>query len=113
MHPFAALGELSFSMFAILLTLAVSALPVQSTPSELTPETFHSTIKDGLWFIEHFSPYCVHCNGFKPTWEKLVVEAEKEIPTVHLSKINCVIHGGATLSSFLFWERMPQNIIFF
>ena len=100
MHVFAALGELSFSMLVTLLMLAVSALPVESSRSELTPETFGSSIKHGLWFIEHYSPYCGHCKAFKSTWDQLVVEVEKEMPTVRLSTINCIINGGATLTSF-------------
>ena len=102
MHVFAALGELSFSMLVTLLTLAVSALPVESSPPELTQETFRRTVKNGLWFVEHYSPYCGHCRSFKPTWDQLVLEAEKEIPTVSLSSINCIIHGGASFS-FLFF----------
>lgn len=110
MHVFAAFGELSFSMLVSLLMLAVSALPVESSRSELTPETFGPSINYGLWFVEHYSPYCGHCKKFKSTWDQLVVEAEKELPTVRLSTINCILHGGATLKPFFLMERMIQII---
>ena len=96
MHIFEALGEFSFPMLVTLLMLVVSALPVESSHSELTPETFGPTIKYGLWFVEHYSPYCGHCEAFKPTWDQLVVESEKELPSVRLGAINCAAHGGAT-----------------
>ena len=111
MHVFAAPGELSFSVFVTtLLTLAVSALPVEPSRSELTPETFGSSINYGLWFVEHYSPYCGHCKAFKPTWDQLVVESEKEIPSVRLSTINCATHGGAYQVSFLL-ERMFKFVL--
>ncbi|KDR74372.1 hypothetical protein GALMADRAFT_250250 [Galerina marginata CBS 339.88] len=74
------------------LLLAFSAvIPVSST--ELTPETFKQTVDKGLWFIEHFSPYCSHCKHFKPTWDQLVVEAKTEVPSVKLATVDCIMHG--------------------
>lgn len=112
MHVFAALGELSVSMLVTLLMLAVSALPVESAPSELTPDTFGPSVKNGLWFIEHYSPYCGHCKAFKPTWEQLIMDSEKEMPTVKLSTINCIMHGGANPNPFFFGTNASNNVCF-
>lgn len=79
------------------LALAALALPAVKT-AELTPDNFGSSVAKGLWFIEHYSPYCGHCRAFAPTWEKLVKEAETEFPTVSLAQVNCVLHGGAYCS---------------
>jgi thioredoxin domain-containing protein 5 len=78
-----------------LILLVASAIPVSSTA--LTPDTFDSTIQNGLWFIEHFSPYCSHCKHFKPTWDQLFTEAQSEIPEVKMATVDCIMYGGALL----------------
>ncbi|KAA8650571.1 hypothetical protein EYZ11_003548 [Aspergillus tanneri] len=39
--------------------------------TELTPDTFKETIKDGYWFIKNFSPACPHCQKIAPAWQTL------------------------------------------
>ncbi|CAA7270749.1 unnamed protein product [Cyclocybe aegerita] len=69
-----------------------AAVPV-SAGIELTMDNFPTTVDKGLWFIEHFSPYCGHCKHFKPTWDQLAKDAEEEIPSVKLATVNCVTQG--------------------
>ncbi|KAK1148637.1 hypothetical protein N8T08_008522 [Aspergillus melleus] len=38
---------------------------------ELSPDTFKDTIKDGYWFVKHYSPICPHCKQIAPTWQTL------------------------------------------
>ena len=38
---------------------------------ELTGEGIEAEIKNGYWFIKHFSPYCHHCKAIAPTWQTL------------------------------------------
>ncbi|CDO70352.1 hypothetical protein BN946_scf184613.g2 [Trametes cinnabarina] len=91
------LARLPFSLLASSVILASSALPVESSETELlvlTPDNFDATIADGVWFIEHFSPYCGHCRRFAPTWKQLVEETEaKPDPGIHLAQVNCAVHG--------------------
>ncbi|KAI0655239.1 thioredoxin-domain-containing protein [Cubamyces menziesii] len=91
------LARLSFSLLASSVILASAALPVESSETELlvlTPDNFDSTIAEGVWFIEHFSPYCGHCRNFAPTWKQLVEETEKKPdPGIHLAQVNCAVHG--------------------
>lgn len=87
----AALRNLPVSLFISSLALASSALPVHTIA--LTPENFHQSVSEGVWFIEHFSPYCSHCRDFAPTWAKLVEENESD---VQMAQVNCAVHGGAS-----------------
>ncbi|KAJ3544178.1 hypothetical protein NMY22_g2872 [Coprinellus aureogranulatus] len=76
------------------LALVALALPTASGKStDLTPDNFQSSVSNGFWFVEHFSPYCSHCIAFAPTWDKLAKEAETELPHVGLGQVNCVVHG--------------------
>ncbi|KAF9076692.1 protein disulfide isomerase [Rhodocollybia butyracea] len=78
----------------IYLSFVCVALPVHST--ELTPDNFEDSVANGVWFIEHFSPYCAHCRAFAPTWEELVQKNEPgsaEATGVRLAQINCAVHG--------------------
>ncbi|KAI0706903.1 thioredoxin-like protein [Cerioporus squamosus] len=92
-----AFARLSFSLLVSSVILASTALPVESSETELlvlTPDDFDSTVANGVWFIEHFSPYCRHCRDFAPTWTQLVEETEKKAdPGIRLAQVNCAVHG--------------------
>ncbi|PPQ86762.1 hypothetical protein CVT25_012407 [Psilocybe cyanescens] len=69
---------------------------------EFTPTTFSQTIREGLWFVEHYSPYCGHCKHFKPTWQQLVLDTRDkgdeglgggEVPEVGMGVVDCIVHG--------------------
>ncbi|KAH7888179.1 thioredoxin-like protein [Phlebopus sp. FC_14] len=78
-------------LFAIL-SLQATAAPVAS--KVLTPQNFKETIAEGVWFIEHFSPYCRHCRNFEPTWNEVVEHFEnKADPGIHLAQVNCALNG--------------------
>ncbi|KAI0829211.1 thioredoxin-domain-containing protein [Trametes gibbosa] len=91
------LTRLPFSLLVSSVILASAALPVVSSETELlvlTPDNFDTTVSDGVWFIEHFSPYCGHCRHFAPTWKQLVDQTEsKADPGIHLAQVNCAVHG--------------------
>ena len=75
--------------------ITISCLPAAaSLAPELTAVTFAKTVEHGLWFIEHYSPYCHHRRHFKPVWEQLATESAKEIPQVKLATVDCVVHAG-------------------
>ncbi|KAJ6612649.1 thioredoxin-like protein [Mycena sp. CBHHK59/15] len=89
-----ALRELPISVLLTSFALASAALPVQTAALRppLTPDNFKTTIAKGVWFIEHFSPYCGHCRAFLPTWEKLVEQSENSAG-VQLAQVDCSVNG--------------------
>ena len=106
--------HLSFSFLLYTLSFtAVASAAVQSKLLVLTPENFDSTVSQGLWFIEHFSPYCGHCKHFLPTWEKLVdyVDSQKEMH-VRLAQVNCAEHGSESPSPRIASDRRSSNRAF-
>ncbi|OJD15562.1 hypothetical protein AJ78_04185 [Emergomyces pasteurianus Ep9510] len=38
---------------------------------QLDASNFDETIKEGYWFVKHFSPYCGYCISIAPTWQTL------------------------------------------
>ncbi|EER40031.1 thioredoxin [Histoplasma capsulatum H143] len=38
---------------------------------QLTESNFDETVKEGYWFVKHFSPYCRYCISVAPTWQTL------------------------------------------
>ncbi|KAL1939613.1 hypothetical protein VTO73DRAFT_9646 [Trametes versicolor] len=90
-------ARLAFSLLVSSVILASTALPVESSETELlvlTPDNFETTVSEGVWFVEHFSPYCGHCRNFAPTWKQLVEQTEKKAdPGIHLAQVNCAIDG--------------------
>ncbi|THH04930.1 hypothetical protein EW145_g5166 [Phellinidium pouzarii] len=88
-------AKLPTTLLLTSLALAASALPVESVDlNVLTPDNFETTVANGAWFIEHFSPYCHHCRAFAPTWERLVQHYESlDDPGVHFAQINCAVNG--------------------
>ncbi|KAJ7171825.1 protein disulfide isomerase [Mycena crocata] len=90
-----ALRELPISILLTSFALASAALPAQTASTlkpPLTPDNFKSTIAKGVWFVEHFSPYCGHCRAFAPTWEKLVEHSESSAG-VQLAQVDCSVNG--------------------
>lgn len=84
----------SLSLFATWFVLQAAAAPAAGS-QVLTPQDFKQSIADGVWFIEHFSPYCRHCRNFEPTWNRVVDNFEKEKPHlgIHLAQVNCALNG--------------------
>ena len=83
---------------------------------DITGDDFAETIKDGYWWVKHYSPYCGHCNAIKPHWQTLYEfyytehPLEKQTSTkssgevdapngfhsyynFHFASLNCIAYG--------------------
>ncbi|KAJ7640676.1 thioredoxin-like protein [Mycena polygramma] len=83
------------SLFLVCLALqtplaACSTQAASPSKPPLTHNNFAPTISQGVWFVEHFSPYSAHCRAFAPTWETL---ASQSIGGVQLARVDCSISG--------------------
>ncbi|PGH27044.1 protein disulfide-isomerase domain [Polytolypa hystricis UAMH7299] len=38
---------------------------------EIEGPKFEETVKEGYWFVKHYSPSCIHCKRLAPTWQTL------------------------------------------
>jgi protein disulfide-isomerase len=82
--------------------------------TELSGKTFDETTDHGYWLVEWFSPYCVHCQDFAPTWQTLYEfyytqepvpqapganSAEQDLNSFtryydfHFARVDCVANG--------------------
>ncbi|KAF4636587.1 hypothetical protein G7Y89_g1498 [Cudoniella acicularis] len=83
---------------------------------EIEGEKFNSTVKDGYWFVKHYSPYCPHCIHIAPTWQTLYeyYYTSKPVPVgqtsnsastsmntftayynFHFGSLDCIAYGSA------------------
>ncbi|KAG8218223.1 thioredoxin-like protein [Butyriboletus roseoflavus] len=84
----------SLLSFVVVLSTAFATAAPTAASNVLTPQNFQETISQGVWFVEHFSPYCQHCRKFEPTWNEVVAHFENmPDPGVHLAQVNCALNG--------------------
>ncbi|KKY19207.1 putative disulfide isomerase [Phaeomoniella chlamydospora] len=38
---------------------------------DIEGDKWDETVKEGWWFVKHYSPYCGHCAAIAPTWQTL------------------------------------------
>ncbi|EGG06426.1 uncharacterized protein MELLADRAFT_86629 [Melampsora larici-populina 98AG31] len=74
---------------------------------QLSESNFDESIKNGIWLIEHYSPFCVHCKHFAPTWIELC-EAVKPFETrgLHMAQVDCIAQGDLCVKNKV--EFYPQ-----
>ncbi|MBW0480457.1 hypothetical protein O181_020172 [Austropuccinia psidii MF-1] len=77
-----------FSLFNIQLIQSIEL----HAGTQLNEANYNSTIQKGLWFIEHFSPFCPHCQDFAPSWINLTKE-NNQSSYLNFGQIDCIAQG--------------------
>ncbi|KAK9241024.1 thioredoxin-like protein [Lipomyces kononenkoae] len=64
---------------------------------DLDATSFSSQVANGkgIWWVKHFSPYCLHCKAVAPVWAKVSNDVAKEAQAAdfHFANIDCVANG--------------------
>ncbi|KAI9290092.1 thioredoxin-like protein [Umbelopsis sp. AD052] len=85
----------AFSLVATLLFITLQCRIAIAEVVDLTPESFAALASTGTWFVEHFAPWCGHCQRFAPVWTQLGDDYAnlKESKNFHIAKIDCTVYG--------------------
>lgn len=60
------------------------------TPVDLTADTFHNTISEGVTFVMFYAPWCGHCKRLAPVWERLA-EVTHSSSHATIAKVDCTV----------------------
>ncbi|KAK4937621.1 hypothetical protein LTR10_021767 [Elasticomyces elasticus] len=93
---------------------------------------FEETIKDGYWWVKHYSPYCGHCKAIAPHWQTLYEFYATSDPldgltksgqpdlsspnsfhgyyNFHFASINCIAYGDVCAKNEV--KAWPSFILF-
>ncbi|AFR98909.2 protein disulfide-isomerase domain [Cryptococcus neoformans C23] len=104
-------------------TFSLSALLTKATATttdldddfqlrELTEDNFKSSVSQGVWLVEHFSPKCAHCRAFAPTWTQLARDKWhlERLTGFHMAQVNCLAQGDLCNSNGI--KFYPQIIMY-
>ncbi|KAI1618952.1 protein disulfide-isomerase [Exophiala viscosa] len=99
---------------------------------EIEGVKFEETIKDGYWWVKHYSPYCGHCKAIAPHWQTLYEFYATSDPldgltksgqpdlsspnsfhgyyNFHFASINCIAYGDVCAKNGV--QAWPTFILF-
>ncbi|KAL6074441.1 Protein disulfide-isomerase A6 [Balamuthia mandrillaris] len=73
------------SFIAFIRSQASLPAPTASDVITLTPDNFDS-IKEGVWMVEFYAPWCSHCKALAPEWEAFATSSKGNL---NVASVNC------------------------
>ncbi|CCU75971.1 disulfide isomerase/thioredoxin [Blumeria hordei DH14] len=67
---------------------------------ELNGMNFTESIKDGYWFVKHYSPWCSHCQAVAPIWQTLYEFYYTSTPLPQSSGVQGITGSENTFSEY-------------
>eukprot|EP00439_Symbiodinium_sp_Y106_P027097 s2807_g3.t1 len=58
---------------------------------KLNKFNFDHNVKNGVWFVKFYAPWCTHCQRLAPIWEKFADQAAAKAWPVKVADVDCTV----------------------
>ena len=55
----------------------------------LTNANFEELLRDAMWIVKFYAPWCSHCVRFAPTYDRIADDMGSELEWVHFGEVDC------------------------
>eukprot|EP00798_Chlamydomonas_sp_ICE-L_P011106 gene11106-18723_t len=112
--PGSAMSFISLAYFALMVSLTIGHASGDIVRVvELTDDNFDETVKDGVWMVDIYAPWCSHCRQLEPIWKKLAEETSEhgiQVAKIDGSKEKVLMRRfGATAFPSIYLMRDQQT----
>ncbi|XP_016323592.1 protein disulfide-isomerase TMX3-like [Sinocyclocheilus anshuiensis] len=76
----------------LILTALLSVIVVVSGYVEELDDKFKEYLKNELWLVEFYTPWCAYCHTFEPIWYEVGAELKSMGSPVNVGKIDTTVH---------------------
>lgn len=77
--------------FSIAVLLANYVQADKDNIVKLNKFNFDHNVKNGVWFVKFYAPWCTHCQRLAPIWEKFADQAAAKAWPVKVADVDCTV----------------------